>query len=1581
MESGLSARAAPFAVGSGPSTPAPRVASVHCAAAGIERTISTVSMDSFVPPVVHRLPVQALSGISDVPLHFDDGENGMCDGYLLGPDGKPLVRRQGLTDAQIMSGKLASVLGLRVNDDTVSPAYIVDRHKITGYVGTVDRSLTPDDGNVLSACDGGGVTLMLVDSGAGANFLTTDTADTLGLGCNGDSGAPVLFEDIRGVQTTARSVGTLEGTVIDAEGATQTLSLGPAYTHPSIQQNVVSVGEVTEHADASVTFNATPTIELQGGAKVQLQSHGHKTWAIPVTLKRSIKHKKPYFPKAVSGYFAKLRTGRNGLTSTRVSPRTTAAVYSLPVVESTPDTTVGVPVAVPDANVVAATKAAAAAVEAVAAAIEANRRKTERAEQLYRFHHEACNHRTETTDALLAAGMFPGAKKPLDFFCIGCSLGASENQSFSNKWNRQPVPAASLRAFNRVQIDTWGPIDVGDRNLYRFLVGLIDEASGASFVQPVQTKGQAVEVLKSFRAWLLLQAPFIETKFGYPPHSVGRVVEIKCDRGGEFGTTLGARRSAFEEYVHELGWTMRFNEKGEPRSGTAKIEAHWNSLNTATEAAMVLAKEQGCPEFYRIDAMMDANFKHNRMPTSANRFNAGEAPFTSLGLSFEPASKLIPFYSPGSHHIDKDRKSDLSASRSCRIIGTAPADAQGYVIVLDPQPDSINRPPEIKCSVDVTPLGPRKVAEREPRPLAVDARHNTANSLLSPAVDSLVLPVVQTIGTAPGDAGSRAALLPPLSGRVGGHTKSKLSVLFTREQALQLIQTARTQGFRVRFQPENPKSGASGLRYDLYSRATSFGDLEALRHQKVLIGNNQRVPIFQGGLDSLTGDLINDVSRGYATFVEPVYAPEMPLTDESEPITVMTSASSVPSLTTSSSGAAAPRRSLRLAGSATVVSDIITDIEYGMLDIINHWGGPEAGQSERRSGICDLPHQLVTWAVGATDAWTFGPIVSLASMQMVTDEDVHPEHNHDLRIFDVTRHTDGNSRKFPFKPHQWAQEHDYHSAILPALGKELTGTSNKDVWTVVRRESWMKPIESFWLLKEKATVPPIVKARFVLDGSATEEGVHYGETATSMVCQVAVKMVVAWAAGDHLQLYSLDVTQAFLNAPAGRDDLYIELPEHTAEMRANPALYGVGRCSAYVGHLHKSLYGLKDAPRNFQRYFQGILMTVGVTVLSCDRNVFKWTWEDEELRGCVHVDDVLFAGGARVRGEFLRRVSTHIDITSNDEPCTTFCGYSFTYDDHQQTITMHQTPFLLKMLGKYGMLEVKPESSPLKVGQPPMQPSTEEASKRECLTYAMAIGDLVWAQRTDPTITSAVHQLAQFVKNPGSQHQAGLRRLLGYLRGRIGCGLVFHGSNTVLSQAYEHRHVLIGACDSDFKHDGKKADAGAVIFMNGAAIFHRSHRLNTISLHSTDAEVKASAVIAEVIQAIVPLWEEFFSRRHPTVRVLIDNKGARKQISDGIDTTSSAPYARCKNYSEEKASTGLLWWDLVPGEENPADILTKQVRDLTEFTKKCGVVSGSSPEVYMSAEVIRILSDNGSRSTRPAAALMCNPAVAGCQPR
>ncbi len=49
-----------------------------------------------------------------------------------------------------------------------------------------------------------------------------------------------------------------------------------------------------------------------------------------------------------------------------------------------------------------------------------------------------------------------------------------------------------------------------------------------------------------------------------------------------------------------------------------------------------------------------------------------------------------------------------------------------------------------------------------------------------------------------------------------------------------------------------------------------------------------------------------------------------------------------------------------------------------------------------------------------------------------------------------------------------------------------------------------------------------------------------------------------------------------------------------------------------------------------------------------------------------------------------------------------------------------------------------------------------------------------------------------------------------------------------------------------------------------------------------------------------------------------------------------------------------MWIDHVPGEENPADMATKQVRDTAEFEKKNGVISGERPFLYESAEVAGI---------------------------
>ena len=49
-----------------------------------------------------------------------------------------------------------------------------------------------------------------------------------------------------------------------------------------------------------------------------------------------------------------------------------------------------------------------------------------------------------------------------------------------------------------------------------------------------------------------------------------------------------------------------------------------------------------------------------------------------------------------------------------------------------------------------------------------------------------------------------------------------------------------------------------------------------------------------------------------------------------------------------------------------------------------------------------------------------------------------------------------------------------------------------------------------------------------------------------------------------------------------------------------------------------------------------------------------------------------------------------------------------------------------------------------------------------------------------------------------------------------------------------------------------------------------------------------------------------------------------------------------------------MWLDLVPGEENGADMGTKQILDTPKFVRRDCLLSGRAPYLFPSAEVLRI---------------------------
>jgi hypothetical protein len=77
-----------------------------------------------------------------------------------------------------------------------------------------------------------------------------------------------------------------------------------------------------------------------------------------------------------------------------------------------------------------------------------------------------------------------------------------------------------------------------------------------------------------------------------------------------------------------------------------------------------------------------------------------------------------------------------------------------------------------------------------------------------------------------------------------------------------------------------------------------------------------------------------------------------------------------------------------------------------------------------------------------------------------------------------------------------------------------------------------------------------------------------------------------------------------------------------------------------------------------------------------------------------------------------------------------------------------------------------------------------------------------------------------------------------------------------------------------------------------------------------------------------------------------------------------AAYKRAQQYCEDAFARGIVWYDYVPGTLNPADPLTKQVRNIGEFQDKYGILCGSRPSLYrgdLVDEALASLSAGGAK--------------------
>lgn len=296
----------------------------------------------------------------------------------------------------------------------------------------------------------------------------------------------------------------------------------------------------------------------------------------------------------------------------------------------------------------------------------------------------------------------------------------------------------------------------------------------------------------------------------------------------------------------------------------------------------------------------------------------------------------------------------------------------------------------------------------------------------------------------------------------------------------------------------------------------------------------------------------------------------------------------------------------------------------------------------------------------------------------------------------------------------------------------------------------------------------------------------------------------------------------------------------------------------------------------------------------------------------VYVDDIIVTGDDLVGMEKLKdRLVKEFEIKELGK-LKYFLGIEVAHS--QQGIFISQQKYVLDLLKETGKLGCKPVETPIefnhKLGDDPQDITVDKHS------YQRLVGRLIYLSHTRPDIAYAVSVVSQFMHNPKASHLTAVHRILQYLKGTPGKGILFKKGEGLTLEAYTDADYAGSMVD-------RRSTSGYCTFLGGNLVTWRSKKQNVVARSSAEAEFRSMALgICELLWLKIILEDLKIEWRKP-MRLYCDNKSAINIAHNPVQHDRTKHIEVDRHFIKEKLDSGLICTPFVPTRNQLADILTK----------------------------------------------------------